>query len=407
MNVDVAVIGLGAMGSATLYELVRRGVRALGMDRFAPPHTQGSTHGRTRIIREAYFEHPLYVPLVRRAYELWDELERESGRTLFHRTGGLMIGPADGAIVGGARRSAVEHGVAHELLTAEEVRRRWPGYDPPEDHAALYELRAGLLLPEACVESYLHLARRKGATIRTGERVLSWRASGGGITITTDATTHNAGRVVFTAGPWLSELVPDMTLPLTVERQMFHWFEPASRAELHSAMRCPLALWEFERDRMVAAFPDLGDGVKAGVHHEGEISDPDHVRRTTTPDEDADIGALLRRLMPEAAGRLREARVCLYTNTPDRHFLIDAHPTHPNVLLVSPCSGHGFKFASAIGEVAADIVERGESAFDLAPFRLARFDSAASYVLRPTSSHPRDASTTQDAGRRTQDVGGS
>src|SRR5918992_1629494 len=178
---DVIVVGLGAMGSATLFALSRRGVRALGVDQFAPPHTQGSTHGRTRIIREAYFEHPLYVPLVRRAYELWDDLEREAGRTLFHRTGGLMIGPADGAIVAGARRSAVEHDVQHEMLTADQVRRRWPAYDPPDDHGALFELRAGLLLPEACVEAYLELARRSGAVIRTGERVQSWRADGAGV----------------------------------------------------------------------------------------------------------------------------------------------------------------------------------------------------------------------------------
>ncbi len=385
MKFDVLVVGLGAMGSATLYELSRRGVRALGIDRFAPPHTQGSTHGRTRIIREAYFEHPLYVPLVRRAYELWDELECEAGRTLFHRTGGLMIGPADGAIVAGARRSAVEHDVPHELLTADEVRRRWPAYDPPDDHAALLELRAGLLLPEACVETYLELARRNRAATHVGERVRHWRADGGGVAVTTDAATYRAGHLVLAAGAWLRELVPDVAAPLTVERQMFHWFEPASRPELHAAARCPLALWEFERDRMVATFPDLGDGVKAGVHHEGEITDPDRVRRTTTSQEDADIRALLRRLMPEAAGRLREARVCLYTNTPDRHFLIDAHPAHPNVLLVSPCSGHGFKFASAIGEVAADFVAHGESRFDLAPFRLERFESTADFGLRTRS----------------------
>jgi sarcosine oxidase len=373
MNVDVVVVGLGAMGSATLYHLARRGVRALGVDQFAPPHTQGSTHGRTRIIREAYFEHPLYVPLVRRAYELWDELERESGRTLFHRTGGLMIGPADGALVAGARRSAVEHDVPHEMLTADEVRERWPAYDPPDDHTALFELRAGLLLPEACVETYLELARQNGATTRHGERVRSWRADGAGIAVTTDGTTYRGRRVVFTAGPWLRSVVPDVPLPLTIERQMFHWFEPTARRDLHQAERCPLGLWEFERDRMVATFPDLGDGVKAGVHHEGETTDPATVRRSTTPEEDADIRAILARLMPDAAGRQLEARVCLYTNTPDHDFLIDTHPVHPAALLVSPCSGHGFKFASAIGEIATDIATRGQSQFDLTPFRLDRF----------------------------------
>jgi sarcosine oxidase len=386
MTFDVIVIGLGAMGSAALYQLARHGVRALGVDQFAPPHTQGSTHGRTRIIREAYFEHPLYVPLVRRAYELWGELERESGRTLFHRTGGLMIGPADGAIVAGARHSAVEHDVPHEMLTADEVRRRWPAYHPPDDHAALFELRAGLLLPEACVETYLELARRNGATTRMGERVQTWRRDGEGVAVTTVSATYRADRVVLTAGAWLRELVPDVPLPLTIERQMFHWFEPTARRDLHHATRCPLALWEFERDRMVATFPDLGDGVKAGVHHEGDTTDPATVRRSTTPEEDADVRAILARLMPDASGRQLEARVCLYTNTPDHDFLIDAHPTHAAALLVSPCSGHGFKFASAIGEIVADTVAHGRSAFDLAPFRLARFNTITDRGLRTQAS---------------------
>jgi sarcosine oxidase len=373
---DVIVVGLGAMGSATLYELSRRGVRAVGVDQFAPPHTLGSTHGRTRIIREAYFEHPLYVPLVRRAYELWAELERESGRTLFHQTGGLMIGPADGALVAGARRSAEEHGVPHEMLTATEVRRRWPALDPADEHVALFELRAGLLLPEACVETYLMLATRHGAAVRTEERVLAWRADGELVTVTTNAATYRARRLVLSAGAWLTELVADLALPLSVERQMFHWFEPASSPELHAAGRCPLALWEFERDRMVATFPDLGDGVKIGIHHEGEITDPASVRRATTREEDAEIRTLLSRLIPRAAGRQTEARVCLYTNTPDHDFLIDTHPAQPSVLVVSPCSGHGFKFASAIGEIAADIATGG-TRFDLAPFRLSRFATRA------------------------------
>ena len=383
MNFDVIVVGLGAMGSASLFELSRRGLRVLGIDQYEPPHRLGSTHGRTRIIREAYFEHPLYVPLVRRAYDLWDELERETRQTLFHRTGGLMIGPEDGVLVAGSRRSADEHGVPHDMLTADDVRRRWPAYDPPDGHVALFELRAGLLLPELCVETYLELARHNGATTQLGERVLEWTADGEDVSVRTDRATYRASRLVLTSGAWLPSLVPDVPMPLTIERQMFHWFEPTARRDLHRADRCPLALWEFEPDRMVAMFPDLGDGVKTGVHHEGEATDPAIVRRTTSEAEDADIRALLARLMPDAAGRQLEARVCLYTNTPDHDFLIDAHPRHANVLLVSPCSGHGFKFASAIGEVVAELVAHGESRFDLTPFRLGRFEQ--SYVLRPAS----------------------
>jgi sarcosine oxidase len=385
MKFDVIVVGLGAMGSASIYELSRRGLRVLGIDQHEPPHRLGSTHGRTRIIREAYFEHPLYVPLVRRAYDLWDDLEREAARALFHRTGGLMIGPEDGVLVAGSRRSAGEHGVPHEMLSAADVRRRWPAYDPPDGHVALFELRAGLLLPEACVETYLDLARRNGATIRVGERVVAWTADGDGVHVRTDRATYRAGRLVLTAGAWLPSLVPDVSMPLTIERQMFHWFEPTARRELHRADRCPLALWEFEPDRMVAMFPDLGDGVKTGVHHEGETTDPATVRRTTSDAEDTDIRSLLARLMPDAAGPQLEARVCLYTNTPDHDFLIDTDPHHANVLLVSPCSGHGFKFASAIGEIVAELVANGDSRFDLTPFRLARFASTPDDGLRTRS----------------------
>jgi sarcosine oxidase len=370
---SVVIIGLGAMGSAAAYYLTRRGARVLGFDQFAPPHTLGSSHGRSRVIREAYFEHPLYVPLVRRSYELWDELARESGRRLFHRTGGLMIGPSDGRVFGGARLSALRHALAHEELSADEVRRRWPAYDPPDGHVALYEPRAGLLLPEAIVETYLALARTRGAELRLGERVLAWHADGDGVTATTGHGTYRADRIIIAAGPWLPRLLTDLVLPLEVERQLSHWFEPAARAELHAAERCPLALWEHEHDRVVGTFPDLGDGVKVGIHHEGEITDPDAVNRATTPAEDARARELLRRLMPTAAGRTREKRVCLYTNTPDHHFLIDAHPAHPQVLIASPCSGHGFKFASAIGEVLADLALDTRSWFDLTPFRVERF----------------------------------
>jgi sarcosine oxidase len=238
------------------------------------------------------------------------------------------------------------------------------------------------LLPELCVKTYLELARSNGAATRFGERVLEWAADGDGVLITTNRGTYRAGRLVLTAGAWLPEIVSDLPLPLAVERQMFHWFEPSARRDLHRAERCPLSLWEFERGRMVATFPDLGDGVKAGVHHEGEMTDPATVRRTTSAPEDAEIREILSRLMPDAAGPQLESRVCLYTNTPDRDFLIDAHPGHANVLIVSPCSGHGFKFASAIGEIVAEIVAHGKSRFDLAPFRLDRFNTTADYGLR-------------------------
>jgi sarcosine oxidase len=373
---DVIVVGLGAMGSAALYHLAARGVHVLGLDRFAPPHALGSTHGRTRIIREAYYEHPCYVPLVRRAYELWSALEREAGEQLFIQTGGLMIGPPRGTLVAGALRSATEHGLAHELLEPCEVHRRFPGFHVPEGSMALHEPRAGLLFPERCVEAHLALAARRGATIRTGVTVTGWEANGIA-RIDSDAGVFRAKTLIFAAGAWLPALVPELELPLWVERQLFHWFEPLAHPEWYDAAHAPIALVEYATERFFATIPNTGHGVKAGVHHEGARIDPDAPRVPASPAEGDAMRALLARFLPGAAGRILDRATCIYTNTPDHDFLIDRHPAHPGVILASPCSGHGFKFSSAIGEILASLAIEGESSFDLRPFALARFQRVA------------------------------
>ena len=373
---DALVVGLGAMGSATLYELARRGARVAGIDRFETPHTQGSTHGRTRIIREAYYESPVYVPLIRRAYELWDDLERAAGERLFHRTGGLMIGPPDGELVSGALRSAREHDIPHELLDGAAVTKRFPHFQLTADQVALLETRAGILFPERCVATMLALASRHGAEIRTGQRLLSWDAGSDVVRCHTDHGDVTAARLVLCAGPWLPELIADLSLPLEVERQTFHWFIPAADRGRFGPDRCPIALWEYSRGRLLATFPDFGDGVKVGVHHEGEITTPQQCRRTIGEDEDALVRGLLARCLPDAAGTLADSAVCLYTNTPDHHFILDRHPKSHRVIVVSPCSGHGFKFASAIGEIGAQLALGDEPSFDLEPFRLSRFGRA-------------------------------
>ena len=375
---DAIVVGLGAMGSATANELSARGATVLGLERFRTPHTQGSTHGRSRIIREAYFEHPLYVPLVRRAYEKWAELERRAERRLLVPTGGLMIGPADGVLVSGARRSAEEHGVEHELLDRDAMAARYPQFRLARDWVALLERRAGLLLPEACIEANLALASAAGAELHADEPVLRWETGDGRVRVTTSRGRYEGRRLVLSAGPWMPQLIGDL-VPLTVERQMQHWFEPRD-ARAFAPERCPIALLEYRPGRFFYTFPDLGDGVKAAVHHEGEITTPDAVRRTTTAEEDENVRALVARVLPDAAGELREARVCLYTDTPDDDFVLDRHPAHPEVVVLSPCSGHGFKFASAIGEIAAELALDGASRFDLTPFRIGRFGATAETV---------------------------
>ena len=372
MPYDAAVVGLGAMGSAALWQLAARGVRAVGLDRYEPPHAHGSTHGHTRIIREAYFEHPLYVPLVQRAYGLWDALERWSGAELFRSTGGLMLGPAEGTLVRGALQSAREHRLRYELVDAGEVRRRFPALTPPAGDMGVIEPRAGVLFPERGVRAMLDAARAAGAEVRTGSQVTGWRAHADGVTVTTAAGDVRAARLILAAGAWMPRLVPEMAHALSPMRQLGHWFVPIAHAELFRADRLPVMLWEHAPDRFFYSLPDVGEGLKASIHHEGRLVDPDDERDPVTAAETEDVRGLVRRLMPDGAGPVRETSTCLYTNTPDGHFAIGAHPAHANVFIASPCSGHGFKFAPAIGELLADLALEGGTGFDLAPFAIPR-----------------------------------
>lgn len=370
---DIGVIGLGAMGSATTDALARSGASVVAFDRLNPPHTIGSTHGHTRIIREAYYEHPLYVPLVRRAYELWSELEQFAGDTLFVQTGGAMVGPERGPLFAGALESARTHSIDHEILTAKELRERYPAFSPKSDWLALIERRAGFLKPEQCVSAMIGRAKQNGATLRTNERVKGWRRDGNSIRVDTDKTSLVVDRLVVAAGPWLPSLLDSVgvAIPLEIERQLSHWFHPAADRGHWAPAGCPIALWEMTGGDVFATFPNDGNGIKCGMHHAGAPTTPESVSRVVTDAETEAARALLEQVMPGAAGSVRESRVCLYTNTPDHHFIIDW--ADDRVLVVSPCSGHGFKFASAIGEIAAQLATGGTSWLDLSPFSLKRF----------------------------------
>jgi sarcosine oxidase len=356
------------MGSSVVYQLRRRGLAVCGLDRFQPPHTLGSTHGQSRIIREAYWEGPVYVPLVRRAYQCWGELEEESGIPLLRKTGGLMLGPPDGAIVSGSKASAEEYGISHAMLSAAEVRQQYPGFDPPEDFVALWEERAGVLSPEKAVAAYLDLAQKAGAQVRPGVQVQDWSASPSGVRVETTEGPVLGNQLVLTLGAWLPGLLGSPKNWFDVERQLLRWSTPT-----RNSSGWPIALWEYQPGCQLYTIPERGDLVKAGIHHQGESVDPDRVSRVVTPIEEARIASLLAHYQPGAAGRPVDHAVCLYTNTPDRHFVIDWHPNHDNVMVVSPCSGHGFKFASAIGELVADLVITGGCRFDLTPFAFSRF----------------------------------
>lgn len=371
-HLDVIVAGLGAMGSQALAECARRGLRAAGFDRFAPPHDQGSSHGKSRIIREAYFEDPIYVPLVRRAFDRWAALEAESGVTIYRRTGGLCYGPPDGTLVAGARRSAELHGLAYDALTAAEIRKRFPAFLVSDEWEGILEHRAGMLAPEAAIGAALGVAERLGARVHRGDPVLRWRQEGESVLVETAHGTHAASHLIISAGMWVQELLRELALPVVVQRNVLYWFAPARDAELFGPGRFPVFLGEVMPDTIWYGFPDTGDGVKVALHHHGPATSPEQVDRTVHPSEAMQLRAMLDRFMPAASGALRETGVCTYTNAPDEHFIIDRHPFADRVLIASPCSGHGFKFASAIGEVLVDLVQTGTSRFDLEPFGLGR-----------------------------------
>jgi sarcosine oxidase len=370
---DVAVIGLGAMGSAALLTLARRGVTALGLDQFRPPHAFGSTHGRSRVIREAYYESPAYVPLVRRAAELWEALERDGGRPLLRRTGGLMLGPPGCQLVNGSRESAQAHGVPFELIEAAELRRRFPVFRAEGATVGLLEQRAGFLDPEACVETALRLAVQAGATLRLDTPVGGWRRSRDGLILSTPAGPVECGAAILAAGAWAAPRLAGAGIPLTVERQVMFWFQPREHPERFGPDRMPIFIWEWTPGRLFYGIPDHGAGIKVARHHEGVPVDPEGARMPVGEEEIAGMRATLRTTMPDAEGALRDAVTCLYTNTPDQHFVLGVHPEEPRLIIASPCSGHGFKFATAIGEIVADLATVGSSRFDLTPFRPDRF----------------------------------
>ena len=372
---DAIVVGLGAMGSATLFHLARRGLSVLGIEQFSLGHQFGSSHGDSRIIRETYFEHPLYVPLVQRAHELWRELEVASGKSLMTITGGLMIGPPDGSVVSGTLRSAREHGLPHEILTPSAVRDRFPAFELAAGLVAVLDPRAGYLDPEACNRAHIDAARIAGAEARFDEPVLEWNPDGDGVRVRTQTGSYTAHHLVLAGGAWTSSLAPDLGLPLTLERQTVFWFESDSLNTAYAVADFPIYAYEYKPGHICYGFPRLPRGMKASVMHSGELArDAESVHRAVKDDEVKPLRAALRPVLPQLAeAAVRESSVCIFTNTPDHDFIIDFHAEHRQVLISSPCSGHGFKFASAIGELQADLIAGGKPRFDLSPFSASRW----------------------------------
>ena len=363
------VAGLGAMGSATLHHLAARGARVAGFDQFSPPHSLGSSHGETRMIREAYYEDPRYVPLVRRAYVLWHELSARAGAPVITETGGVFAGPPQGEFIAGIHRAAREHGIAVDGLTRAEASRRFPWLQLDPAMEIVTEPRAGFLFPERCVASHLALAGQGEAEIHTGEPVTAWRAAGDGVEVETPRGRYLAGRLVLCTGAWLTGTLAAMGIAATIERQPLFWFSP------RAGRPAPATVWavEFESGRLLYGFPPDDHGLKVAIHYGGTVATVDDIDRAVHMEDSRHLRAHADRHMPGLLGEVSRAEVCMYTNTPDLHFLFDTHPAHANVLVVSACSGHGFKFSSAIGEAAAQWALDGSPRQDMSLFALTRF----------------------------------
>jgi sarcosine oxidase len=371
---DVIIVGLGGMGSAAAYHLARRGVRVLGLDKFTPAHDRGSSHGGSRIIRQSYFEDSAYVPLLLRSYELWEELARDSEREVYRLTGGLYSGPPDCLTVAGSLRASQEWSLPHEMLDEGEIRSRFPNFTPNPGDVGLFEANAGIARPELTVQAHLDLAARAGATLRFGTEVTDWTDSPDGVTVTTAAGSYTGGQLVVCPGAWAPQLLSELGLPITIERQVLYWFDPAGG--VGSFENHPVFINENDRNMQIYGFPAI-DGPRGGVkvaffREGGQVCTPETIDRVVHADE---IDAMRRRvteLLPALSGECVHNATCMYSNTPDEHFVITRHPNYANVTVACGFSGHGFKFVPVVGEILADLATTGTTAHPIGLFDTGR-----------------------------------
>lgn len=366
---DVIVLGLGGMGSAAAYHLAARGQRVLGLERFTPAHDHGSSHGGSRIIRQSYFEDPAYVPLLLRSYELWEKLKRDSGIDVYSVTGGLFMGPEDSTTFSGSLRASEQWDLDHDVLTATEVHRRFPAFDPPSGQMALYESMAGFARPEATVQAHIDLALKSGAELHFGEPVTSWSDGGDGVIVTTEAGTYRAGQLVVCPGAWAPKILSDIGIAIRIERQVMYWIDPvAGSASMEDG---PIYIHETDQVEQIYGFPPIdgpGGGAKVAFFRKGEDCTPETIDRTVHSHEKEAMLERVGRLLPGLTGSILDTATCMYSTTPDENFVIARHPGHRNVTVACGFSGHGFKFVPVVGEILADLAIDGVTAHPIALF---------------------------------------
>jgi sarcosine oxidase len=376
---DAIVVGVGAMGSAACHQLARRGLNVLGIERFDIPHELGSSGGDTRMIRLSYYEHPDYVPLLRRAYSAWDELGAVIGERILKRTGALYIGREDGESISGSRRAALEHSIEHQMLSSEQ-RKRYEVFDIPKHFAAMFEPEGGFVRSTLAITTMAEQALLSGATLHTREAVVAWAADAHGVEVQTDRAAYRADQLVFTCGAWTPELVAALGVPLRVTRQALFWLWP-QRPERFRTGAFPC--WSIEDDApgfvgMYYGFPMMNGqvGLKIALHAPGAEVTPDSIDRNPAREDLTLLAPLFDKYLPSARGPVIRQKICMYTNSPDGHFIVDRLPGHDNVVIAAGFSGHGFKFAPVIGEALADLAQLGRSELPIGFLSTKRFRGA-------------------------------
>jgi sarcosine oxidase len=368
---DCIVLGVGGFGSAALYHAAARGLRVLGLEQFSVAHDRGSSHGETRIIRKAYFEHPDYVPLLVSAYELWRQLEAERGCSLMHLCGLMLAGPPEGEAIAGAQLASRLHDVPLETVAPREAQRRYSGFRFPQSFQVMYEPEAGYLEVEACVRAHVDAALARGAVLSTDEVVHEWQLLGNTVRVRTSKNQYQAAALVITAGPWASQLLHGLALPLEIVRKPVFWFpakSAASALDAHAATGrgldegAPTFFFEMPFGQFYG-FPSLdGRTVKVAEHTGGQaVADPLRVERRVSPADSELLARFVRECMPQLDPEPTRNSVCMYTLTPDRHFIVDRHPTHAPVVFGAGFSGHGFKFTPVIGQALIELATEGRS----------------------------------------------
>jgi sarcosine oxidase len=370
---DCIVIGVGGMGSSTIYNLAKRGQKVLGLEQFDIPHAEGSSHGVNRIIRLAYYEDPSYVPLLRRAYEMWTDIETIAGEQLLYKTASIDAAPSGHEVFEASLESCRIHDIRHEVLNHQQINDRFPGYQMPAGHMGVLQQDGGFVLSERSIVAYVNAAAAAGAEIHAREAVQKWEPEGEGVRVFTNRAEYTADRLVITAGAWAAGMVPSLEKLAVPERQVLAWLQPKDPS-LFTIDNFPVFNVLFEEGRYYG-FPIFGiPGFKIGrYHHLEEVADPGNVEREVTLEDEEILRVATAKYFPKANGTLMTLKTCLFTNTPDEHFIIDVLPDHPQVSVAAGFSGHGFKFASVVGELLGDLALEGKTRHNIDLLKIDRF----------------------------------